>query len=200
MLTKLLHRLQTINDTLNENNEKLAEAERKERILKQINKKLQKEAKQIKEQISRNELLKINVVDLFNELQNILPQYEGIYEIEKVIYSSANQLDPSWLNICKQIIRDERRNLRVWFQFVSFSSLRTYDFKLTIPIKDITLTNGERLLNHLELKDNKVIIPKEIKDMILLNIDLDDEMMQNLVFNKAVMNCVAKIEQTKQKN
>lgn len=200
MLTKLLHRLQTINDTLNENNEKLAEAERKERILKQINKKLQKEAKQIKEQISRNELLKINVVDLFNELQNILPQYEGIYEIEKVIYSSANQLDPSWLNICKQIIRDERRNLRVWFQFVSFSSLRTYDFKLIIPIKDITLTNGERLLNHLELKDNKVIIPKEIKDMILLNIDLDDEMMQNLVFNKAVMNCVAKIEQTQQKN
>ena len=200
MLTKLLNRLRDADNSISNNNEEILKLDQQKEKLIIENTELEKEKENIKNEIKKQKLLEVNIFEVFQELQKILNHYEGCYCVQSIFRDV--KINSKTLDRVKQIIKEQNRNLYVCFQFVSFSGHNFYDFDLRYPIKDIRMENGKKLVNYLVVEDNDVVVHKNAQDKILINIDIDDPLMKDLLFNHAVRNYILNKEQnkTQQKN
>lgn len=155
-------------------------------------KQLKQEKKDLVEFAKQNRILEVNL----QELAQILSEYlnEDSYKIYTTAIYTPNEV---YNNVEKAKEYIVRCNMGLGVRIELYNT-----FKFTLPIKDVKLVTGEKLIDKLQFRKltTNMFVSNELVPLIMLNISLDDKNMEKEYFKQAVFKCVEKREQETQNN
>lgn len=187
-LYELLSKFEETNKQVAANNSEIQILEQKKLELIHSNEQLEKAKQEIIEQMKKERLLEVDLYNVFDELENMLTDYDCEY-IVKPIYTDIN-VKPEDLDKIKEKIKKEKMTLCIILKLASPTGKKLYNFEFKYPVCEIKLTNNKKLIDIIEIQNNRVVVPKEFETSLLVNLDLNDEYMKNQLFYRAVMESV----------